>query len=267
MAIADERPRRSATATGASTGGKQLKPAAAKKKKSTATSTLRAKVAAKKLPGKGKPSRKRAVDSDEETIDPMANAPQYTDEDTSNDSDSGSSDEEVDADQVDVHAIQRYSAKALRDLEKENRKLASEREAAVASATATMEAKNGEELATIDSIVKTHVWHKCKFITNDKTLKKVMKFVYDKLPSTHHSKTSKWTAQEVANYLHTYAWPMSTCLSNKRNYAQSQLRIAVIKYFQGKIDEFGRPSATPPAVGSPPMAIWKWEDMLKCATR
>jgi len=170
----------------------------------------------------------------------------------------------VDADQAHVQALQRDSAKALRNLKKENERLEAEKSEAVATATAIKEAENKEEMLLIDGIVKTWVWHKCKFITNEKALRKVMKYVFGKLPSNHPSKN--WNAQEVANYLHTYQWPMAKCLSGKRNYAQSQLRIAVTKYFRQMIDEFGRP-ITPPAPGTEPLAIWPAEELLKCATR
>ena len=164
----------------------------------------------------------------------------------------------MDADQAHVQA------KALRNLKKENERLEAEKSEAVATATAIKEAENKEEMLLIDGIVKTFVWHKCKFITNEKVLRKVMKYVFGKLPSNHQSKN--WNAQEVANYLHTYQWPMAKCLSGKRNYAQSQLRIAVTKYFRQMIDEFGRP-ITPPAPGTEPLAIWPAEELLKCATR
>ena len=77
----------------------------------------------------------------------------------------------------------------------------------------------------IDKVVKTHVFHTCKFITNDNDLDSATRFIMKKL-AYDDGKSEEY----IASWVLTYRRSVSKMLCNKRNYAQSQMRIAILAY-------------------------------------
>jgi hypothetical protein len=74
----------------------------------------------------------------------------------------------------------------------------------------------------IRDAVYTHLFHTCKFITENQDLDRAVKFVL--------SKTDLHYKENPESYVLTWRQFASTCLCDRRNCAQSQLRQAIIDY-------------------------------------
>ena len=187
-----------------------------------------------------------------------------------------SEDEAEDGDDTALVPLDQQSLRRdLLKLQRANARLQEERDQAAAKASAVKEATSNGEKQLIDSVVKTLVWHKCKFINSAAALDKVTEFVLNNLQGVD---TSGWSLKKRANWTHTNGPNVSSYLCTKRNYAQSQQRNAVIAYCQGKTDEFGRAIAhdsvaTGDAITGPnptranPMKPFSPEMMEKCVFR
>ena len=187
-----------------------------------------------------------------------------------------SQDEGEDGDDTALVPLDQQSLRRdLLKLQRANARLQEERDQAAAKASAVKEATSNGEKQLIDTVVKTLVWHKCKFINSAAALDKVTEFVLNNLPGVD---TSGWSLKKRANWTHTNGPVVSSFLCVKRNYAQSQQRNAVIAYCQGKTDEFGHAIAhdsvaTGDAITGPnptranPMKPFSPEMMEKCVFR
>lgn len=141
--------------------------------------------------------------------------------------------------------------------------------------------KNKETIKAIDTVVKTHLFRTCKFITEQDDLDRATDFVLGKIGIA-----DGWSAQRKANWNRTYRGVVGKCLCDRRNYAQSQLKDAAFGLHQGNdvlkhaglqpapaADGGGDENEEPDddaanGEGLPiPEELFTVEILLKCATR
>ena len=151
----------------------------------------------------------------------------------------------------------------IEELERNNRN-----ERAAAGAQLLVRSKDVKK--QIKECIYTHLFHTCKFITEDEDLDRAMYFVLDKL-----GLAVGWSDEKKASWVLTYRQWGSTCLCEKRNYTQSQTRQAILDHVQAieptnvPVDAGEGNENHPPAGDNllPPPVVFSEALMLKCVIR
>ena len=114
---------------------------------------------------------------------------------------------------------------SIRALKQENEKLQEKLANAGNPGLMPIKQKPSQEvLKLIDKTVKYKLFKDVKFVVNEKALEKVSAYMHKLMYENSQNKPNR------ENWVYTYSNSISKSINDKRNYAQSQLKAACIKY-------------------------------------